>query len=208
MFKRFVISYFFILLTVFAVEGLFAQEIAENTNHHHCCYLNQITIEGETNINQFNFVFDNSQYDIISIEEKIKEKKPVKEIIEFKIPVKGFKGDNYLMENDFYNLLDAAKFPVIVVGIEKSMLQEIFFGSDDSAIDFYITLAGNTKHLKGQYVIYNQNDVAFLSGKAKIRLTDFSLEPPQKMMGMLKVKDVIFIKFDILLSSNQTLVKL
>jgi len=208
MFKRFVISYFFILLTVFAVEGLFAQEIAENTNHHHCCYLNQITIEGETNINQFNFVFDNSQYDIISIEEKIKQKKPVKEIIEFKIPVKGFKGDNYLMENDFYNLLDAAKFPVIVVGIEKSMLQEIFFGSDDSAIDFYITLAGNTKHLKGQYITYNRSDITFLSGKAKIRLTDFSLEPPQKMMGMLKVKDVIFITFDISLSSNQTLVKL
>jgi len=208
MFKRFVISLLFIFLAGFAREGLFAQKIANNTSHHYCCYLNQITIEGETNINQFNFVFDNSRYDIISVEEKVKQEKPMKEIVEFEIPVKGFKGNNYLMENDFYNLLDAANFPVIVVGIEKRLLQNIFFGSDDSAIEFYITIAGTTNHLKGEYITYNQNDITILSGKAKIRLTDFSLEPPQKMMGMLKVKDVIFITFDISLSSNQTLVKL
>jgi hypothetical protein len=207
MFKRFII-YFFILLAGFASEGLYAQESTKNTSHHHCCYLNQITIEGETNINQFNFVFDNTRYDIISVKEKVKKGKPIKKIVEFEIPVKGFKGDNYLMENDLYNLLDAAKFPVIVVGIEKRLLQNIFFGSDDSAIEFYITIAGTTNHLKGDYVTYNQDDKTFLSGKANIRLTDFSLEPPQKMMGMLKVKDVIFITFDISLSSSQTLVKL
>ncbi len=208
MFKRSAISFLLILLAGFAGEGLFAQKIAKNTSHHHCCYLNQITIEGETNINQFNFVFDNSRYDIASIEEKGTQEKHTREIVEFEIPVKGFKGDNYLMENDFYNLLDAGKFPFIVVGIEKALLQKIFIDADNSAIKFYITIAGNTKHLKGEYITYSQNDITLLSGKAKIRLTDFALEPPQKMMGMLKVKDVIFIKFDISLSPNQTLVKL
>ncbi|HSH50459.1 MAG TPA: hypothetical protein VK982_01935, partial [Bacteroidales bacterium] len=114
MIKRADICILFLMLAVLAKENLFAQKLADKSSHHHCCYLNQITIEGETNINQFNFVFDNSLYDIVSIEEKIKHEKPTKEIVEFEIPVKGFKGDNYLMENDFYNLLNAAKFPVIV----------------------------------------------------------------------------------------------
>ncbi|MDY6801350.1 MAG: YceI family protein [Bacteroidota bacterium] len=208
MFKQITIIMYLMLMVCFANEGLFAQQLAKKTSHHHCCYLNQIVIEGETNINQFNFVFDNSRYDIISIDENVKHEKSKNEIVEFKIPVKGFKGDNYLMENDFYNLLDATNYPTIVVGIEKPVLQRIFFGSNESVIDFYITIAGNTKHIIGDYKTFCQDDLTILSGEAKIKLTDFSLDPPKKMMGMLKVKDQIFITFDISLSSNQTLVKL
>lgn len=201
-------SILIILLAVFANMAGFAQKLAVKSGQSNCCYLNQIIIEGETNINQFNFAFDNSRYDVLTINEKAKSDNSQKEIIEFEIPVKGFKGDNYLMENDFYSLLNASSHPLIIVGIEKTLLQKIFFGSSGSVIDFYITISGITKHVKGEYSTNCKNDLTILSGNAKIRLTDFSIDPPQKMLGMLKVKDLIFIKFDISMPSENTLVKL
>ncbi len=196
------------MLALCANKAAFAQKLAVKSDNSNCCYLNQIIIEGETNINQFNFTFDNSRYDVLTINEKAKSDNLKKELIEFEIPVKGFKGDNYLMENDFYTLLNASNHPIIIVGIEKSLLQKIFFGSAGSVIDFYITIAGNTKHVKGEYTTNCKNDLTILTGNANIRLTDFSIDPPQKMLGMLKVKDLIFIKFDISMPSENALVNL
>jgi hypothetical protein len=195
------------MLAAFVTEELYAQKLAGKTSHHHCCYLDQIVIEGKTNVNQFNFIFDNARYHVVSIDEQVKQGDTNKEFVEFEIPVKGFKGDNSLMENDFYELLKVSNYPHIVVGIEKLILQKIVLGTEHLNLYFYITIAGNTKQVKGQYVTYFRNDHTLLSGKAKIRLTEFSLDPPQKMMGMLKVKDEIFITFDISLASSQTLVK-
>lgn len=196
------------MLAVFANKAAFTQNLAVKSSQSTCCFLNQIVIEGETNINQFNFTFDNSRYDVLTINEQAKSENPKKEIIEFEIPVKGFKGDNYLMENDFYTLLNASNHPIIIVGIEKSLLQKIFFGTAGSVIDFYITIAGKTKRVTGEYTTNCKNDLTILTGNANIRLTDFSIDPPQKMLGMLKVKDLIFIKFDISMLSENTLVKL
>jgi len=41
-------------------------------------------------------------------------------------------------------------------------------------------------------------------GFVKIHLKDFNLEPPQKMIGLVQVQEKISIKFDVIISDQQT----
>lgn len=164
--------------------------------------LSTILIEGETNINGFRFSFDNSTININSNQRLKTEKTNENEIIEFLIPVRAFRGSNYLMEGDFQNLLKASEYPMVKVGIEKSQLNSIISDTENLKINFYLTIAGITKLIRGDYLINVCNkDELILQGTTNVKLTDFSIVPPKKMLGVLHVKDLIIIKFDIIIST-------
>lgn len=192
-----------LLIIIFFIssDGFAQNYLAAGPFNYNSCFLQYIRIEGETNVNHFDLTFDNSRSDIISVSDKNRIDKSTKSLVEFKIPVKGFKGSNYLMENDFQDLLDASDYPLIVVGIEKKIFNHILLESVNSTIDFNLTIAGITNHISGEYMTYCKDDAIVLHGSAEIKLTDFSIDPPQKMFGMLQVKNLIIIKFDILISN-------
>lgn len=166
------------------------------------CFLDHIQIEGETNLNQFNLIY-NSTNENRFIHNRMEFNDP-KEIIEFKIPVYQFEGQNPLMENDFREMLDASNHPEIIVGIQENCMDKIFSENRDDKIEFRLTIAGETKHITGYYnPIFRTNEI-LIKGITEIKLSDFSIEPPEKMFGMLHVKDSIIIKFDIIISTEPT----
>ncbi|HAF30717.1 MAG TPA: hypothetical protein DCG75_16870 [Bacteroidales bacterium] len=174
---------------------------ASNPLNFNYCLLEFIQIEGETNINQFNLTYYNHDSGITNRINKI-ELNEVNEIIEFKIPVNNFKGKNYLMESDFQDLLSASSYPLIIVGINSKLFNQISSGTENNKIEFLLTIAGKTRNIVGHYnTSINKNQIR-LKGITKIGLKDFSIEPPQKMFGMLQVKDSIIIKFDILITNE------
>ena len=181
---------------------LFAQPIItrDKTENHY--QLSNILIEGETNINGFAFSFNNSKINLNPTSENLNIASQNNEIIEFYIPVRAFRGSNYLMEGDFQELLKANTYPVVKVGIEKSKLRSIVANSENTKINFYLTIAGVTRLISGDYLINLCNKDEFvLQGTTNVKLTDFSIVPPKKMLGVLQVKDLIFIKFDIIIST-------
>jgi GTP:adenosylcobinamide-phosphate guanylyltransferase len=191
-----------VLLCIFS-SG-FSQNIAEGSFSYERCYLNYIKIEGETNLNQFVLTYDNSNVNNISVAEKSISEKSKKSLVEFKIPVKAFKGNNYLMVNDFRNMVDASNHPLIIVEIERNIFDHVYLNSDNSVINFNLTIAGETQNVNGEYKIHIRDNNIVLCGQAILKLSDFSIEPPQKMFGMLQVKDIIIIKFDILILSTNS----
>jgi polyisoprenoid-binding protein YceI len=183
-------------------SDVLGQNLAESVFSYKSCYLQYIKIEGETNVSDFTLSFDNSRANNIEVAEKINSDNSRRSFIEFKIPVQSFKGANPLIENDFRDLLDASNHPEIIVEIERRILEYINH-SRNSAINFSLTIAGKTQGIRGEYITKLRDESIILSGNAEIRLSDFSISPPQKMFGMLQVKDIIIIKFDILiLGSN------
>jgi hypothetical protein len=101
-------------------------------------------------------------------------------------------------------MLDASNHPVIIVGIRENCMDKIFSDFKDDKIEFLLTIAGATKHITGHYnPIFKSNEI-LVKGVTETKLSDFSIEPPEKMFGMLQVKDSIIIKFDIIISRNPT----
>jgi hypothetical protein len=190
---------YFLLLTHFS---LFAQPLIKRDKTENHYQLSNILIEGETNINGFAFSFNNSKITINPTTEKLDKASQSNDIIEFFIPVRAFRGSNYLMEGDFRDLLKANEYPMVKVGIEKKNLNSIVSETNNSKIYFYLTIAGVTKLISGEYLINLCNkDEIILQGTSNVKLTDFCIVPPKKMLGVLQVKDVIFIKFDIIIST-------
>ena len=199
MYKKFIIILIVLLKSIFC----FSQDLAKASFSYKSCYLQNIKIEGKTNLNQFSLLFINSNSNIIVDEKNVVDKNGGK-VVEFKIPVKSFTGNNYLMLNDFFDLVDAENHPLIIVEIDENTLENVYLKSDHSVINFYITIAGKTNKVTGQYKAYLNDNKIVMSGDASLKLSDFSIDPPQKMFGMLQVKDNIIIKFDILILGSNT----
>lgn len=185
--------------------SLFAQPNITSERFSNYYFLKNVLIEGETNINNFNFSFNNSKINIIPVKEKSINSSSDKDIVEFFIPVRAFRGSNYLMESDFQELLNAQDYPMVKVGIERNKLNDIISESGNLELSFYLTIAGVTKLINGNYLINlcGENEI-ILQGSTQVKLTDFSINPPKKMLGVLQVKDLISIKFDIIISNSNS----
>lgn len=192
-----------IKLIIIVAISIFNTKIsmAGNPFSSNYCFLEFIEIEGATNISRFNLIYDNDL--------NLKENNAVvalndsQRIVEFKIPVHKFKGTNHIMESDFRELLDANNHPVITVGIDNKIFETLSKDTHHKQVEFVLTIAGETKKIIGEYSpVINDNNNIVIKGKTKLNLTDFSIIPPQKMFGMLQVKDSIIIKFDILITDK------
>ena len=126
-------------------------------------------------------------------------------LIAFRIPVEGFESKNPLLTKDFNRFMQAETHPYIQVRIKKSQLHQLARGKNSQKLPLQIHMAGKTQQVESRYLTrhYPSNQM-LIEGRVQVNLEDFNLEPPQKMMGLVQVKDKIFINFDVVLSSQQT----
>ncbi|MGE0090280.1 MAG: hypothetical protein AB7S50_12490, partial [Bacteroidales bacterium] len=134
-------------LSVFAQPATTTEKLSDNY------LLSNIVIEGETNINGFTFSFENSKININPEHSKLVKELTHNEIVEFYIPVRAFRGSNTLMEEDFRTILKAEDYPMVKVGIENKKLNSIITENNDQTLNFYLTIAGVTKKISGNYQI-------------------------------------------------------
>ncbi len=194
-------KYIGVIVLIFTSLPLLGQPPEENLEMD--CYLQSIRIEGETNVNEFYFEY-RQIYDAESVlKQEGNSCDDDSSFIAFRIPVHSFNGSNPLMKEDFEELLKASVFPFIIVKVDKKTIRDITRYNVHPDLTMYLTLAGRTRFISGSYAWDNYKDnKIIISGSTSLHLSDFKLEPPQKMMGLLKVKDAIFIKFDIVLDLN------
>jgi len=96
--------------------------------------------------------------------------------------------------------MKSSEFPEITVGIPRSQLEKMFINRSKELLIFYIKMAGMEKVVTGDYsYTLSSPGKLNLEGVMHLQLDDFSLDPPQKMLGLVQVDNTIFINFDILL---------
>lgn len=190
----------FILFLLIGFSALFTLKGQEPVSFH----LKSLNIQGSTNVSRFTFSFDSS----ITHQLRLNKDNPSasrKEEVLFKIPVKAFHSGNKRMRKDFQELLKASQYPLIKVAIEKDKLLDILQGIYLTDLELTISLAGETQAVQSQYDIRQESsDKILLEGLTSLRLKQFDLKPPQKMMGLVQVKNSILINFDIVLSQEKT----
>lgn len=153
-----------------------------------------LTIIGDSNIAKFQCEFNTSYLEksqVVGFEQKGNQ-------IEFSeaiLPLnnKGFDCGSKGINRDFHDLLKTDKHPRIFLELDKVVLSSPARG----IATVRIIIAEKQKSFEVPVVI-EQGEISRFKGDLELNIKDYNLEAPKKLFGMIVVKDVIEIDFDLL----------
>jgi polyisoprenoid-binding protein YceI len=115
------------------------------------------------------------------------------------VPVRSFDCGSKPISKDFWKTLKAETYPEM--NIDFISLQNVYFKNNshiDGVVD--ITLAGvTTRYTIKYFVIVKNNGTVLLQGTHAVNFSDFQLEAPKKLNGLIKVKEALKVDFNLLL---------
>lgn len=155
-----------------------------------------LIIRGETNLNRFSFSYT-GEPPVAGYSPGFHPQNSGPEIL---IPVKQFEPSNPHMYNDFLKQLKEQTYPYITIRINDPGSAETGDEPGLTIQNVMITLSGVTRH----YTIECEKIVCggkyIIRGTETLKLTDFDISPPEKLNGLIKVKNEITVSFGIMLN--------
>ena len=127
--------------------------------------------------------------------------KPITKVV-VSIPVRSLKCGHGKMDDNMYKALKADEFPEI-----KYALDSYEISKDRTTADSFVaitigevTVAGKTAKVEIPIVAERKEGGAMTGeGTVKLLMTDFGIKPPVALLGTLRTKNEIEIKFQVLL---------
>ena len=188
--NRFFSVILLVLLTGFSTRSDRAEDfpvkIINNSTLH---------IYGTTNVNTFNCVlnFENVN-SIVQTSYTLRNNRLFFENTELKLDNSCFDCGNNMMNKDFLEMLDSDNHPYITFQLKEVVVNPK--QKDEIYAFASITLAGKTKLYSIPLTLKKIESIKAV-GCLSIKLTDFDLEPPKKVLGLIVVNDEIDINFDL-----------
>ncbi|GET31861.1 hypothetical protein PbJCM13498_07240 [Prolixibacter bellariivorans] len=176
---------------------------AKNARYSGVCQLAKVRIDGSTNVNQFHFYYRHVLTEGFSLAVLPAGSNSL-DSLSFFIPIEHIDASNPAMFDDFKELLKASKYPEIKITISDAELLHIFTSRDVKNIPLNITIAGMTNdYVSPIEVVNNEENQLVVRGRTRIQLTDYNISPPRRFLGMIRVKDEVFINFEIKLITQK-----
>ncbi len=116
------------------------------------------------------------------------------------IDINSFDCNNRMLTSDLRKTLKASEFPnmrIHFINLERVPLTHDDY--DYVGGDVYIELAGEKKRFYLRYALTRTADGLTLSGSRAFSFSDFNLSPPQKVGGMIRVKDDFDVSFKLVI---------
>lgn len=160
----------------------------------------KITIKGASNINEFTCEWNSAFTDEVTICLTERNSDLIFNDSDFRLSVDKFKCENRYMTSDLRKTLQEETFPFI----NFELIRILNFLNDNlkNQIELKITIAGKTNKYCLDYEADLLNKTSYcINLSAAFDISDFGLEPPSAMMGLIKVRESITIN----LSLNITL---
>lgn len=178
-----------VLTSGFTVEGIWIID-AES----------KLTIQGSTNVNNFTCKTDYcTGTDTLQYVEHQSGKELRFTRSRMTVPIRSFDCGAKPISKDFWSTLRAEEYPEMTINFVS--LQTLSF-RDNSKIDgvVQITLAGSTaRYTISYHVNVKENGTVLLRGNRAVNFSDFGLTAPEKLNGLIKVKEVLKVDFNLLL---------
>ena len=162
----------------------------------------KLIINGKTNVNTFHCSIPNYVgNDTLVLQEGGRNRKPVFIKGSVALQTSLFDCGMQVMTHDLKNTIKAKEYPNIVITFKSferlpkyNMKEEKFKGV------MTIFLGGTAKQFDVNCVIEAKpSGLINLSGGRQFLFSDFNLEPPQKMMGMIKTEEELNVNFNLVL---------
>jgi hypothetical protein len=190
---------FFTLVFLVITSSVFA----EGLNDEDVDNQNYISIQGSSNVNEFHLM--NSDLQLDELDGGTERNSLYRNI---RIAVDGFTADNQRMVRDFREMVNESRYPFIKIGIERRKMADFEETSGLTKFSIIITIAGKSKEYKVPCEIFSSVDSGYIiSGNFSVKLTDFGIEPPEKLLGLIKVNNEVFINFLFNFDSEEVLTK-
>ena len=160
-----------------------------------------ITIAGSTNVNKYKCVIGKyTGNDTLSLTaERGKGAYFKKGLV--KLEASRFDCEKHLITKDFAETIQAKKYPYITINfISFERVPEFKDSEEPFRGKFTITLANVAVPCDVRCkIVKDKNDLIHLRGWHLFKFSDFNLEPPTKMMGLIKVEEMITVDFHLVL---------
>lgn len=207
------------LLLILLLNLMFSHNMAGAQNLNggnaepiHLSHDSRLWLEGVTNINNYSCAADTmSGFGKLEDVEKPQDsiERHGKVSINVEIPVYELDCGKRAMNNDMFEALQAKKHPRIMYSLEEA--QFIDYAQDennDEWMNIYtkgvITVAGVDKNIEvnilGRVLDNNRFHV---KGEKELDMTEFGVSPPKALLGLIKAKENITIKFDVIVSLDE-----
>jgi hypothetical protein len=158
--------------------------------------ISYLVIAGESNVNRFSFTF----------RKPVPTRGPVQGNIsqeigtELLIPVREFVASNPHMYNDFLRQMQEDRYPYISIRFASSGHEKQGDITQHTKRNVMITLAGVTREYTIDCELVSCGENYTIKGAETLKLTDFHIPPPEKLNGLIKVRDEITVSFSIMIN--------
>ena len=162
------------------------------------CFLEKsaLVIKGESNINRFNCVYDplNLSNSLSVVYQQIGDKL-VFENTALLLSNNSFDCGGRRINRDFHKLLLTDKYPEIKMKLKNIELPREEKDSITTQLDF--TISSITKSFEVLVAYKKEKNTINFNGLVTINIEDFNLQPPKKVLGLIKVKNNINVEFNL-----------
>ena len=125
------------------------------------------------------------------------------------VPVRQFDCGNPRMDADLRDALQAREHPQIRFRLRDARLIPGDGASGDDAgrfvlnVEGWVEIAGNARPVALRVEGRRLTDSSYhATGHLPLRMTDFGIEPPTALLGLVKVRDQITVHFDLVATNN------
>lgn len=127
------------------------------------------------------------------------------QFVEINIPVRSLLSGNESLDDNLYDALNADDFPDIIYrSTGDTLLSQPKRDSLVLRTTGKLAVAGkeNIIEMNGTLTIHPNRTIS-VKGSKELMMTDFGIEPPSMMLGVLKTDDKVVIRFELILQSQQ-----
>ena len=166
----------------------------------------EITVLIETNVNSFSCAFTQSeQFNKLRFSGEVKSNEVYFRDAILNLPVSEFECGKEMLNKDFREFLKESEYPDITIEFKSGKWYDketreanSKAGKEIGLLEVLLTVSGvSRKEELGIYTADLLDHVLSCTGKIEINIHEFGLDPPQKFMGLVKVKETINIHFDL-----------
>ncbi len=184
----------FALLTLLAILSGFSEIQHEGKWIIHSN--SQLLIHGRTNVNSFTCLIScYNNVDTLAYSYDEAEKAMVFTKNRMEIPVYNFDCGNPMITKDFRLTTKAAQHPYLQIAFLS--LDKVNKGSINGKLE--ISLAGITRHVSVTFIHQPVGDFLQLRGNHSVCFTDFGMQAPARMMGLVRVQEDLNVEFNLLI---------
>ena len=170
----------------------------------------ELRIAGTSNINKFNCRLQQDfEQDTLHIVTKSINKELVFNHAKLRFFVSDFNCGHRPINKDFQEAMQAENFPTISLSVQKLHSTDSFKFENkyaDIRADIALELAGISRsyQIGFERIEIESKKLSFV-GQKEVRMSDFQIDPPKALMGIIKANDdlVIHFNFELLLIKRQ-----
>ncbi len=161
-----------------------------------------LTIYGKTNINEFSCKLPGKDETDTLLISSFTEKELIFEKGRVKVDPTIFNCGNEFIKRDFLETVKAKEFPYIYINFLDIHFEQSPYSKVSKAhgnVGIYICGIKKTYNINFDVNSLPNNKIQ-LNGQKELKLSEFNIKTPSRMMGLIKVSDDIEIEFQLMLS--------